>query len=121
MADGLEQLLNQIGEAQSNGDSARVAALSSQILSVAPDNLYARLSLAIALARDPALLLLDEPHAGLDDEGRAALDGVLADAPAAGLTVLLASHEVDRTRPLVTREVRLVAGRVVPDGSAVGR
>mgnify|MGYP003342847606 CR=1 FL=1 len=80
-----------------------------------------RLSLAIALARDPALLLLDEPHAGLDDEGRAALDGVLADAPAAGLTVLLASHEVDRTRPLVTREVRLVAGRVVPDGSAVGQ
>ena len=71
-----------------------------------------RLSLALALARDPALLLLDEPHAGLDDRGREALDAVLAAAPAEGRTVLLASHEVDRTRPLVTREVRLVGGRV---------
>ncbi|MFM8972452.1 MAG: ATP-binding cassette domain-containing protein, partial [Actinomycetota bacterium] len=78
-----------------------------------------RLSLALALARDPALLLLDEPHAGLDDRGREALDAVLAAAPTEGRTVLLASHEVDRTRPLVTREVRLVGGRVTA-GVAVG-
>lgn len=71
-----------------------------------------RLGLALALARDPALLLLDEPHAGLDDRGREALDAVLAAAPADGRTVLVASHEVERTRPLVTREVRLVGGRV---------
>lgn len=71
-----------------------------------------RLSLALALARDPALLLLDEPHAGLDDRGREALDAVLAAAPGEARTVLVASHEVERTRPLVTREVRLVGGRI---------
>ena len=58
-----------------------------------------RLSLAIALARDPELLLLDEPHAGLDDEGRAVVDEVLAAAPAEGRTVLLASHELERRPP----------------------
>ena len=72
-----------------------------------------RLSLAIALARDPRLLLLDEPHAGLDVVGRAVLDVALADASRDGRTVLLASHELDRARALASREVELVAGRAV--------
>jgi heme ABC exporter ATP-binding subunit CcmA len=70
-----------------------------------------RLALAIALARAPKLLLLDEPHAGLDAEGRAVLDDVLGSASADGRTVLVASHELDRTRALATREVVLTAGR----------
>lgn len=71
-----------------------------------------RLSLAVALARDPHLLLLDEPHAGLDAAGRSLLDGVVAAAPAEGRTVLVASHELERVRSLADREVHLVAGRV---------
>ena len=71
-----------------------------------------RVALAIALARDPRLLLLDEPHAGLDEQGRAVLDEVVRDAPSEGRTVLLASHEVHRARPLATREVRISAGQV---------
>ncbi len=70
-----------------------------------------RVSLAIALARDPRLLLLDEPHAGLDEQGRVVLDEVVRRAPAEGRTVLLASHELDLTRKLATREVRLAAGQ----------
>jgi len=69
-----------------------------------------RLALAVALARDPQLLLLDEPHAGLDAAGRAVLDGVVASSPAEGRTVLLASHELDRTRALAHREVVLSGG-----------
>jgi heme ABC exporter ATP-binding subunit CcmA len=71
-----------------------------------------RLALGVALARAPRLLLLDEPHAGLDEQGRAALEAIVRAAPAEGRTVLVASHELDLARQLATREVRLVAGQV---------
>jgi ABC-type multidrug transport system ATPase subunit len=71
-----------------------------------------RVSLAIALARDPRRLLHDEPHAGLDEHGRLVLDEVVRSAPAEGRTVLMASHELDLARKLATLEVRLVAGQV---------
>jgi heme ABC exporter ATP-binding subunit CcmA len=73
-----------------------------------------RLSLAIALSRDPKLMLLDEPHAGLDSEGRAVVDAVIAAAPAEGRTVLVASHELELVRTIATREVQIVDGRVFP-------
>ena len=77
-----------------------------------------RLALALTLAREPELLLLDEPHAGLDAAGRAVLDTVVASSPAEGRTVILASHELDRTRALAQREV-VLAGGVVQRGSGV--
>lgn len=72
-----------------------------------------RLALAVALTREPRLLLLDEPHAGLDAGGREVLDAVVAAAPPEGRTVVLVSHEVERARTLATREVVLHAGRAV--------
>jgi ABC-type multidrug transport system ATPase subunit len=77
-----------------------------------------RVALAIALARDPRLRLLDEPHAGLDEQGRTILDDVVRSAPSEGRTVLIASHELDRARPLATREVRISAGQVHGAGAA---
>jgi heme ABC exporter ATP-binding subunit CcmA len=80
-----------------------------------------RLSLAVALARGPRLLLLDEPHAGLDEAGRTVLADIVRAAPAEGCTVLLASHELDLARALATREVHVIAGQLhTPDHSAVG-
>jgi heme ABC exporter ATP-binding subunit CcmA len=70
-----------------------------------------RLAVAVALSRDPRLLLLDEPHAGLDAEGREFLDDVVRAAPAESRTVLLASHELDHARGLATREVVITAGQ----------
>jgi len=71
-----------------------------------------RLALGAALVRDPQLLLLDEPHAGLDLDGREVLHEIVAAAPAEGRTVLMASHELELARALATREVRVDAGRV---------
>jgi heme ABC exporter ATP-binding subunit CcmA len=78
-----------------------------------------RLSLAAVLVRDAELLLLDEPHAGLDADGRAVLDAVIAEAAAAGRTVIVSSHELDRVRPLSTREVVMVAGQARKGPEAV--
>lgn len=76
-----------------------------------------RTSLAVLLARRPEVWLLDEPHAGLDADGRDLLDGLVVQAAAQGATVLVASHELDRAVPLAHRSVHVVAGRAVPDAA----
>jgi len=82
-----------------------------------------RVALAALAARRPELWLLDEPHAGLDADGRDLLDGLLRAATAAGATVLIASHELERTSALAHRTVALAGGRTVAPhtaASAVG-
>jgi heme ABC exporter ATP-binding subunit CcmA len=73
-----------------------------------------RVALAALLARDPELWLLDEPHAGLDAEGRELLDGLIADRAARGTTVVLASHELDRAGALAGRVVTVAGGMLYP-------
>ena len=62
-----------------------------------------RTALAVMVARRAELWLLDEPHAGLDQDGRDLIDGLIADASAAGVTVLIASHELERAEAVVHR------------------
>lgn len=69
-----------------------------------------RASLACLLARRPELWLLDEPHAGLDAQGRDRLDQLVRDAVAAGATVVVASHDTDRAEALSDRVVALAGG-----------
>ncbi len=69
-----------------------------------------RTSFACLLARRPELWLLDEPHAGLDQEGRDLLDGLVRRAVAEGATVLLSSHELDRAEALAHRIVTIAGG-----------
>ncbi|MGZ4481279.1 MAG: heme ABC exporter ATP-binding protein CcmA [Gaiellales bacterium] len=68
-----------------------------------------RLALARAVLHRPPLLLLDEPTAGLDDEGQSVLRRLLAED---GRTVIAATHEPGWFSPLATRSVRLDAGRL---------
>jgi heme exporter protein A len=72
-----------------------------------------RLAIARCLMRDPAVVLLDEPYAGLDDSARVLVDELLTDAAAHRRTVLIASHEPPPAG-VVDRRVFLEAGRVVP-------
>lgn len=73
-----------------------------------------RTALASLIARRAELWLLDEPHAGLDAAGRDELDALLRAAAAAGATVMVASHELDRAGTLATRQVEIVAGQARP-------
>ena len=79
-----------------------------------------RTSLATLLARRPELWLLDEPHAGLDNVARDLVDGLVGDAVAAGATVLVASHELDRAEALAGRVVTVSGGLVVADSGRPG-
>jgi heme ABC exporter ATP-binding subunit CcmA len=74
-----------------------------------------RTALAVLVARRPRLWLLDEPHAGLDEPGRAVLDALVGELAAAGTTVLLASHELERAEALADRVVSVAGGHVVEE------
>jgi heme ABC exporter ATP-binding subunit CcmA len=71
-----------------------------------------RTALACLIARRAELWLLDEPHAGLDVTGRDELDTTLRAATAAGATMIVASHELDRAGALATRVVEVVGGQI---------
>ena len=71
-----------------------------------------RTAMAIVVCRRPALWLLDEPHSGLDEEGRTLVDDLVVQAAHSGATVLIASHEVERVSELAARTVVIAGGRV---------
>jgi len=69
-----------------------------------------RASIATMVARRPELWLLDEPHAGLDAEARDIVDRLVRRAAASGATVIVASHELERTNALAGRSVAIAGG-----------
>ena len=71
-----------------------------------------RCALASLIVRRAEIWLLDEPHAGLDAQGRDELDSVLRHAVSAGATIVLASHEMERASALATRVVTVDGGGV---------
>jgi heme ABC exporter ATP-binding subunit CcmA len=78
-----------------------------------------RTSIAALVARRSELWLLDEPHAGLDQAGRDIVDHLVRSAAAAGATVIVASHEVDRAGAIADRTLTIAGGTVV-DAPAPG-
>ena len=72
-----------------------------------------RLSLARALLHSPHLLLLDEPDTGLDDEGNALLETLLAEHRSQGGTILFTTHRLERALALSDSILMLHNGRVV--------
>ena len=71
-----------------------------------------RASIASLVVRRPELWLLDEPHAGLDQQTRDTVDSLVRGAAAAGATVVLATHELERIAVLEPRVVSVVGGMV---------
>lgn len=80
-----------------------------------------RLELALALANDPALLLMDEPTAGIARGERAELMALIGRAVAEqGVAVLFTEHDMDVVFGQAGRIVVLHRGRVVADGPPEG-
>ncbi|MEO6057392.1 MAG: ABC transporter ATP-binding protein [Gemmatimonadales bacterium] len=76
-----------------------------------------KLSAAVAFMFRPALLILDEPTAGLDPVASAVLKTKIAQARNAGVSVLLVSHVLSELEALVDDVVLLLDGAVAFEGS----
>jgi heme ABC exporter ATP-binding subunit CcmA len=112
-----------VGATQDEVSAAmRRMGLDGRLASVKADRLSAgqrrRCALASMIVRRAELWLLDEPHAGLDAAGRDEIDSVLRDAVAAGATVVVSSHELERAGALATRVVTVDGGTVRDGGDA---
>lgn len=72
--------------------------------------------LAVELAGDPPVVLLDEPTRGLDYAAKAELSRIIADLAAAGRSVLIATHDVEMVAETCERVVVMAEGEIVSDG-----
>ena len=72
--------------------------------------------LAVELAGDPPVVLLDEPTRGLDYAAKAELSRIIADLAAAGRSVLIATHDVELVAETCERVVVMAEGEIVSDG-----
>lgn len=77
-----------------------------------------RLHLALALVRNPDILFLDEPTAGLDVEGRLSLHEQIRKLRGQGRTIVLASHDMAEVETLCDRIAILSGGKIVFCGTA---
>lgn len=72
-----------------------------------------KLAIACALVLEPKILLLDEPFAGLDSEGKSNLIKILKEEKKKGTTILLVSHDPDLLCEIADKIIVLSDGKIV--------
>jgi tungstate transport system ATP-binding protein len=77
-----------------------------------------RLALARALAKDPQVLLLDEPTASLDPAATKAVEDLIRDIAGRGIKVVMATHDLGEARRLAGGVVLMHRGRVMETSDA---
>lgn len=76
------------------------------------------LVLAIVLATEPPVLLLDEPTRGLDHDAKVRLVAALRSMAERGVAVVVATHDVELAADVADRVVLMTQGEIVADGDA---
>ena len=71
-----------------------------------------RLAILRALSLRPRALLLDEPSASLDETSTERLEAVLADQRAAGVPIVLVTHDAAQAERLAARIITMAGGRI---------
>jgi len=124
-----ESVADECAAADREGDleAGTTAAVLESLVPLVPRDRHPRdlsegqrlaLAMAVVLAHDPALLLLDEPTRGLDYPSKARLEGILDRLTAAGTSVVIATHDVELVAKVADRAVLLADGEIVADGPA---
>jgi heme exporter protein A len=72
-----------------------------------------RLAIARVLLPDPEILMLDEPHTGLDQEAVALLNKIIKKKQASGTSILIISHDFEQVHTLADRVAVLRKGKII--------
>ena len=76
-----------------------------------------RVAIARALAMDPKVMLLDEPTSALDPELVGEVLSVIRDLADGGMTMIMATHQMDFARALATEILFMEQGKIIEQGS----
>jgi ABC-2 type transport system ATP-binding protein len=79
--------------------------------------LQRRLVLALAIAHNPPMILLDEPTAGLDVGSRSELHTLMEELSDQGSTILLATHDMAEAEKMADQVAILLKGKIVTTGT----
>ncbi len=96
------EVLDLIGLAQRKNDLVRTFSRGMQ----------QRLAIGRAILHNPEVLLLDEPHTGLDQDACEMLDQLLKSVAVQGRTVVMTSHDLVRVQDLANRFDVLTKGKI---------
>jgi heme exporter protein A len=96
------EVLEQVGLNQRRWDAVRTLSRGMQ----------QRLAIARAVLHNPEVLILDEPHTGLDQDSCEMLDATLRKVWSQGRIVIMATHDLPRADALATRFDVLVRGKL---------
>jgi len=77
-----------------------------------------RLALARTLARDPAILFLDEPTASLDPAATKAIEDIIRTVTARGVKVVMSTHDLGQAKRIGGEVVLMHRGRVIENAPA---
>ena len=103
----VEEMLELVG--LTNARRRRLASYSKGMLQ--------RIGLAQALIHEPALLILDEPTAGVDPAGTREIQDLILGLKSRGITILLSSHLLGQMQEICDRVGILAEGRLVREGA----
>ena len=76
-----------------------------------------RVAIARALAMDPKVMLLDEPTSALDPELVGEVLSVIRDLADGGMTMIMATHQMDFARALATDILFMEQGKIIEQGA----
>jgi len=104
----VEETLEQLGLAHRSDDPVRTLSRGTR----------QRLSIGRALLHRPSVVLLDEPHTGLDIEAQEMFDLTLEDLSRAGQTVVMTTHNLATAANAASRLAILAEGLIVYEATA---
>jgi ABC-2 type transport system ATP-binding protein len=99
-------------------DRAGITEIADRMVGKCSGGQQQRLRFALALLPDPALMILDEPTAGMDVEGRRDFWNAIRTDAERGRTVLFATHYLEEADAYADRIILMRHGKIVADGTA---